>query len=110
SCLCYILVQEKLLRMERLVKELYFENMRGKQPWMEARPVLADVLRTRLALTREVSTAEIVIPQFVKKPTSICWALADAAVKTKMVIDKDVATAVKNFLLNYVEVHGLPSP
>src|SRR5437763_17080855 len=27
-----------------------------------------------------------------------------------MVIDKDVATAVKNFLLNYVEVHGLPSP
>ena len=30
--------------------------------------------------------------------------------KTKMVIDKDVATAVKNFLLNYAEVHGLPSP
>ena len=27
-----------------------------------------------------------------------------------MVIDKDVATAVKNFLLNYAEVHGLPSP
>ena len=30
--------------------------------------------------------------------------------KTKMVIDKDVATTVKNFLLNYAEVHGLPSP
>ena len=27
-----------------------------------------------------------------------------------MVIDKDVATTVKNFLLNYAEVHGLPSP
>src|SRR3954471_3893162 len=27
-----------------------------------------------------------------------------------MVIDKDVATIVKNFLLNYAEVHGLPSP
>jgi hypothetical protein len=27
-----------------------------------------------------------------------------------MIIDKDVATAVKNFLLNYAEVHGLPSP
>lgn len=27
-----------------------------------------------------------------------------------MVIDIDVATAVKNFLLNYAEVHGLPSP
>src|SRR4051794_17509679 len=27
-----------------------------------------------------------------------------------MVIDKDVATAVKNFLLNYAEIHGLPSP
>src|SRR6266508_152110 len=27
-----------------------------------------------------------------------------------MVIDKDVATAVKIFLLNYAEVHGLPSP
>src|SRR5918911_2507781 len=30
--------------------------------------------------------------------------------KTKMVIDKDVAEIVKNFLENYVEVHGLPSP
>jgi len=30
--------------------------------------------------------------------------------KTKMVIDKDVAITVKNFLLNYAEVHGLPSP
>ena len=29
--------------------------------------------------------------------------------KTKMVIDINVA-AVKNFLLNYAEVHGLPSP
>src|SRR6185312_3603692 len=27
-----------------------------------------------------------------------------------MVINIDVATMVKNFLLNYVEVHGLPSP
>ena len=27
-----------------------------------------------------------------------------------MVIDKDVSTTVKNFLLNYAEVHGLPSP
>src|SRR5438128_4874814 len=27
-----------------------------------------------------------------------------------MVIDIDVATTVKNFLLNYAEVHGLPSP
>src|SRR2546429_5493813 len=27
-----------------------------------------------------------------------------------MVIDKDAATVVKNFLLNYAEVHGLPSP
>ena len=27
-----------------------------------------------------------------------------------MVIDIDVATAIKNFLLNYAEVHGLPSP
>ena len=27
-----------------------------------------------------------------------------------MVIDINVATAVKNFLLNYAEVHGLPSP
>ena len=27
-----------------------------------------------------------------------------------MAIDKNVATAVKNFLLNYAEVHGLPSP
>jgi hypothetical protein len=27
-----------------------------------------------------------------------------------MVIDKNVATVVKNFLLNYAEVHGLPSP
>jgi hypothetical protein len=25
-----------------------------------------------------------------------------------MVIDKDVATAVKKFLLNHAEVHGLP--
>src|SRR5215813_3820870 len=30
--------------------------------------------------------------------------------KTRMVINIDVATAVKNFLLNYAEVHGLPSP
>ena len=30
--------------------------------------------------------------------------------KTRMVIDIGVATAVKNFLLNYAEVHGLPSP
>src|SRR5437764_8485389 len=27
-----------------------------------------------------------------------------------MVIDHSVATTVKNFLLNYAEVHGLPSP
>ena len=27
-----------------------------------------------------------------------------------MVIDKTVATTVKNFLLNYAEVHGLPGP
>src|SRR5437588_12906530 len=27
-----------------------------------------------------------------------------------MVIDQNVAIAVKNFLLNYAEVHGLPSP
>ena len=27
-----------------------------------------------------------------------------------MIINIDVATAVKNFLLNYAEVHGLPSP
>ena len=27
-----------------------------------------------------------------------------------MPTDKDVATTVKNFLLNYAEVHGLPSP
>ena len=27
-----------------------------------------------------------------------------------MVIDKNVAKAVKNFLENYAEVHGLPSP
>ena len=27
-----------------------------------------------------------------------------------MVINIDVATAVKNFLLNYADVHGLPSP
>jgi len=27
-----------------------------------------------------------------------------------MVIDKNVAEAVKNFLKNYAEVHGLPSP
>src|SRR5438874_9622018 len=27
-----------------------------------------------------------------------------------MVIDQSVAIAVKNFLLNYAEVHGLPSP
>ena len=27
-----------------------------------------------------------------------------------MVIDKNVAEAVKNFLLNYAEIHGLPSP
>ena len=30
--------------------------------------------------------------------------------KTKMVIDKNVAEAVKNFLENYAEVHGLPNP
>ena len=30
--------------------------------------------------------------------------------KTKMVIDKSVAEVVKNFLENYAEVHGLPSP
>ena len=30
--------------------------------------------------------------------------------KTKMVIDKNVAEVVKNFLENYAEVHGLPSP
>ena len=27
-----------------------------------------------------------------------------------MVIDIDIAIAIKNFLLNYAEVHGLPSP
>jgi hypothetical protein len=30
--------------------------------------------------------------------------------KTKLTIDKNIATAVKNFLENYAEVHGLPSP
>src|SRR5438874_5754715 len=30
--------------------------------------------------------------------------------KTKMVIDKNIAEVVKNFLENYAEVHGLPSP
>jgi len=30
--------------------------------------------------------------------------------KTKMVIDKNIAEIVKNFLENYAEVHGLPSP
>ena len=30
--------------------------------------------------------------------------------KTKMVIDKDIAEVVKNFLENYAEIHGLPSP
>ena len=27
-----------------------------------------------------------------------------------MVIDQNVATAVKNFLENYAEIHGMPSP
>ena len=27
-----------------------------------------------------------------------------------MVIDQNVATAVKNYLENYTEIHGLPSP
>jgi hypothetical protein len=27
-----------------------------------------------------------------------------------MVLDRNVATAVKNFLENYAEIHGLPSP
>ena len=30
--------------------------------------------------------------------------------KTKMMIDKNVAEVVKNFLENYAEVQGLPSP
>ena len=30
--------------------------------------------------------------------------------KTKISIDITVATAVKNFLENYVEIHGLPVP
>ena len=30
--------------------------------------------------------------------------------KTKITIDIAVATAVKNFLENYAEIHGLPSP
>ena len=30
--------------------------------------------------------------------------------KTKIAIDITVATAVKNFLENYAEIHGLPSP
>src|SRR4029079_7577985 len=30
--------------------------------------------------------------------------------KTKITIDITVATAVKNFLENYAEIHGLPSP
>jgi hypothetical protein len=30
--------------------------------------------------------------------------------KTKVVIDKDIAEVIKNFLENYAEVHGLPSP
>ena len=30
--------------------------------------------------------------------------------KTKLTIDIDVATAVKNFLENYAEIQGLPSP
>src|SRR6185295_11269692 len=30
--------------------------------------------------------------------------------KTKIIIDITVATSVKNFLENYAEIHGLPSP
>jgi len=30
--------------------------------------------------------------------------------KTKITIDITVATAMKNFLENYAEIHGLPSP
>src|SRR5437870_839188 len=30
--------------------------------------------------------------------------------KTKIAIDLTIATAVKNFLENYAEIHGLPSP
>ena len=30
--------------------------------------------------------------------------------KTKITIDITIATAVKNFLENYAEIHGLPSP
>ena len=30
--------------------------------------------------------------------------------KNQMVIDHNVATAVKNFLENYAEIYGLPSP
>src|SRR5688572_26057090 len=30
--------------------------------------------------------------------------------KTKMVIDKNVTEVIKNFLENYAEVYGLPSP
>src|SRR6185295_7177778 len=30
--------------------------------------------------------------------------------KTKITIDTTVATAIKNFLENYAEIHGLPSP
>ena len=30
--------------------------------------------------------------------------------KTKITIDITIATAIKNFLENYAEIHGLPSP
>ena len=30
--------------------------------------------------------------------------------KTKMIIDKNITKAVKNFLLNYAKIYGLPSP
>ena len=39
-------------------------------------------LKSKLGLTRELSTAEIVTLRFVKKPTSICWALAAIILKT----------------------------
>ena len=56
--------------------------MANSDLWMEERLILVDVSRTRLALIREPPTAEIVIPLFAKKPTSICLALAVITLKT----------------------------
>ena len=42
----------------------------------QLRPMDGGAINTSLALTKELSTAEIVTHLFVKKPTSICLALA----------------------------------